>query len=66
MVKNVKILERFNREQIKNEDLSYEESLAIFNSLYEEAINLKVFSSQNIMEGFEAILEIAKTINSIP
>lgn len=56
-------LDEFERRLIVEEDLSFEESLRIFESLYAEALALGAISDENIMDGLETDLRIARTLN---
>lgn len=47
------------------EKLSYKEALDVYEQLYNEAIELGAINSDNIWEGFEADLRIAKAINGL-
>jgi hypothetical protein len=58
-------LEEFYRRLIVEEDLSYEQSLRIFESLYAEALSLGVISEENVLEGLEVDLRIAKALNGL-
>ncbi len=46
-------LDEFDRRLIMEEDLSYEESLRIFESLHAEALALGALSDENILDGLE-------------
>jgi hypothetical protein len=58
-------LEEFYRRLIVEEDLSYEQSLRIFESLYAEAVLLGAISDENILDGLEVDLRIAKALNGL-
>ncbi len=58
-------LEEFYRRLVVEEDLSYEQSLQIFESLYAEAVSLGVISDENILEGLEVNLRIARALNGL-
>jgi len=47
------------------EDLSHEQSLRIFESLYAEAVSLGVINDENILEGLEVDLRIARALNGL-
>lgn len=65
MIKNSTKLDRFNNKLIKKENIPYKEALSLYDSMLEEAINLGVINSSNIMDGFEVDLKIARTINKL-
>jgi hypothetical protein len=64
MVKNPKLLEKFNCEQIKKEKLSYLSALKIFEALWKEGVSLGVLPLKDPMEGIEVDIKIAKVLNS--
>ncbi|OGS44537.1 MAG: hypothetical protein A2539_01420 [Elusimicrobia bacterium RIFOXYD2_FULL_34_15] len=64
MVKNGKLLEKFENNYIKKNKISYKKALKIFESLWKEAVLLKVLPSKNSAENFKSKIRIAKAINS--
>jgi hypothetical protein len=58
-------LEEFNRRLIAEEDISHEQALRIFESLYAEAVSLGAISEESILEGLEVALRIAKALNGL-
>ena len=65
MIKNSQKLEQFNRRLIQHENLSHKQALAIYQALHEEAVLLGAISSENIMDGLEVDLRIARAINGL-
>jgi hypothetical protein len=65
VIKNRRKIEEFEREQAEKEPLSYRQSLAVYEALFEEAVNLGAINSENIMDGFEVDIRIAKALNSL-
>ena len=65
MIKNKAKLEEFERELLRTENLSYKESLAIFEALRKEAVALGVWNSDNIMDGLEVTIRVAKAVNGL-
>jgi hypothetical protein len=57
--------EEFYRRLVVEEDLSHEQSLRIFESLHAEAVSLGAISDENILEGLETDLRIAKALNGL-
>jgi len=57
--------EEFYRRLVVEEDLSHEQSLRIFESLYTEAVSLGAIRDENILEGLEIDLRIAKALNGL-
>jgi DNA-binding transcriptional regulator/RsmH inhibitor MraZ len=66
MIKNKRKLNEFYRKLDEEEKLSYKEALRIYEALHKEAVALGVISHENIWDGFEVDLRIAKAINSLP
>ena len=64
MVKNAKVLERFEREQIRKEKLTYARRLAIFDALWEEYRSSDAFKHSDPLEGIETEIRIARILNS--
>jgi len=58
-------LNKFYQRLIKEENISYKEALSIYEALHKEAVSLGVISSENILEGLEVDLRIAKAINGL-
>jgi hypothetical protein len=65
MMINTDKLREFERSEIARKDISYADALAIFDGLRQEAISLGVFSCENIMEGLEVDIRIAKAVNGL-
>ena len=65
MITNRDKLNEFERELARKENLSHKEALAIFDALHKEAVALGVISSENILDGIEVDLRIAKAINGL-
>ena len=65
MVKNKARLNKFNQELIEKENISHKEALSIYEAMHNEALSLGVFSYDNILEGLEVDLRIAKAINGL-
>ncbi len=67
-----KVMERDNRkldefyrrlDTLKN--LSHKEALAIYEMLHKEAVSLGAINSENILDGLDVDLRIAKAINKV-
>ena len=65
MIINTDKLKEFEQSEIAREDISYRDALAIFDGLRREAISLGVFSCENIMEGLDVDIRIARAINGL-
>lgn len=65
VVKNKNKLNKFHQKLVERENISHKQALSIYEALYNEAIFLGAINSENIMDGLEADLKIAKAINGL-
>jgi len=65
MVKNELKLNNFYQKLIEEENISYKEALSIYEALHKEAVSLGIINSENILDGLEVDLRIAKAINGL-
>ncbi|MBW8040256.1 MAG: hypothetical protein FVQ85_09685 [Planctomycetes bacterium] len=65
MIRNKRKLDEFYRKLIKEENISHKQALRIYEALHKEAVALGAISSENILEGLEVDLRIAKAINGL-
>jgi len=65
MIRNKPKLDKCHRKLIKEENLSYKKALSIYEALHKEAVSLGIINSENILEGLEVDLRIAKTVNGL-
>jgi len=65
MIRNKPKLDNFHKKLIKEENLSYKKALSIYEALHREAVSLGIINSENILEGLEVDLRIAKTVNGL-
>ena len=65
MIRNKPKLYDFYRRLIEQEDISHAKALSIYEALHQEAVSLGVISSENILEGLEVDLRIARAINGL-
>jgi len=65
MIRNKARLEEFERKLIEQENISHKQALSIYEAMHKEAVSLGVISSENILEGLEIDLRIAKAINKV-
>jgi hypothetical protein len=66
MIKNTPKLQKFYRKLIENENIPYEKAVAIYEAMLHEARSLGVVSSENILEGIDIDIKIARAINGLP
>jgi len=65
MIKNRAKLDRFYRRLDAKEHLSYKEAMRIYDALHKEAVALGAISHENIWDGFEVDLRIAKAMGRL-
>jgi hypothetical protein len=65
MIRNKPKLDKFYLKLIEEENLSYKKALSIYEALHREAVSLGIINSENILEGLEVDLRIAKTVNGL-
>jgi len=65
MIRNKRKLNEFYRKLDAEEKLSYKEALRIYDALHKEAVALGAISHENIWDGFEAVLRIARALNGL-
>jgi len=65
MIQNRHKLDELYRKLDAEENLSYREALAIYEMLLKEAVSLGVINSENIRDGLEVDIRIAKAINRV-
>ncbi|HEX21502.1 MAG TPA: hypothetical protein ENH19_02470 [Actinobacteria bacterium] len=63
MIKDIELLKRFEYRQIRETKLSHRESLRIFASMWQEAVDLGVLPLKDPLEGIEVDIRIAKILN---
>jgi len=65
MIRNGHRLDEFYRRLDAEENLSHREALAIYEMLHEEAVSLGAINSENILDGLEVDLRIARAVNRV-
>jgi hypothetical protein len=65
MIRNRRKLDEFYRKLDAEENLSYKEGLAIYEMLHKEALSLGAINSDNMLDGLEVDIRIAKAINRV-
>ena len=63
MIRNSKLLEKFERDQIRKGEPDYFQNLRIFESLYEEAKPLGIFPLKDPSVGIEVDIKLARALN---
>ena len=65
MIVNTPRLQEFYRKLMAEENLSHEEALRIYDALHQEALSLGAISSENIWDGFEVDLRVARAMRRL-
>ena len=65
MIKKRTKLEDFDEELRKAEGRPYKEVLALYGTLFAEAVSLGIFNENNVLDGIEVDIRIAKAINGL-
>jgi hypothetical protein len=65
MIKNTETLEKFEKKYIKKNNLTFEEKLRVYESLWTEALLMKTLPSKDPLEGIENDIKIASILNSL-
>jgi hypothetical protein len=65
VVKNKQKLNEFYQKLVEQENISHKQALSIYEALYNEAVSLGVINSENIMDGLEVDLKVARAINGL-
>ena len=65
MIKNVAKLDEFYKKLEAKEKLSYKKAFRIYDALHKEAVALGAISHENIWDGFEVDLRIAKAMGRL-
>ena len=65
MVINIPRLQEFYRKLMAEEHLSHDEALQIYEALHAEALAVGAISSENIWDGFEIDLRIARAMQGL-
>ena len=65
MVRNKRKLNEFYRKLIEEENISHKKALTIYEALHKEAVSLGIINSENILDGLEVDLRIAKAVNGL-
>ena len=65
MIERTPVFDEFERKLIAEENLSHKDALRIYEALHAEAVSLGAISHENILDGLEIDLRIAKAINGL-
>ncbi len=65
MIKNPEYLKKFEDEQTANDDMTLEQKLKLLNSIYKFAVKLGTLPPDDLLEGLDNDIKVAKIINGI-
>ena len=65
MTTNRKILQDFEKDELKRTKLNVSQNFKIFEALYQEAVALGVLPPKNPLGGVEIVIKIARVVNSV-
>jgi hypothetical protein len=65
MVNNCDKLKLFYQKLMEQENFSYNKALAIYEDLHNEAVRLGVITTQNMLEGIDIDIKIARAVNTL-
>ena len=63
MIRNTKLVEKFERDQIRRRKPDYVENLRIFEGLFKQAMHLGIFPLKDPLEGIEVDINLARALN---
>ena len=66
MIKNIKIVQRFEEELIKKEKLNLTKNFQIMDAMYREARALGVISMKDPLSEWSIDVKIARVVNYVP
>ncbi len=65
MIKDPEYLKKFEDEQTANDDMTLEQKLKLLNSIYKYAVKLGILPPDDLLEGLDTDIKVAKIINGI-
>jgi len=65
MRRNEPRLRNFYKKLIAEENITHKQALSIYEAMQKEAVSLGAINSDNILEGLEVDLRIAKAVNGL-
>ncbi len=65
MIRNPESLQKFEDEQTINDSMTLEQKLALLNSMYKFAVKLGTLPPEDLLEGLDTHIKVAKIINGI-
>lgn len=65
MIKNADIFKRFYEKTIKEEKLSFQQALRIFEAMWQEGVSLGVLPLKDPLEGIDIDIRVARILNCL-
>ncbi len=65
MIKNPKILEKFEKEIVRKERVDINRNFKLVEEMYKEAAEMGIIPLRNPLDGIETVIKIAKTVNNV-
>ncbi|MDY6863526.1 MAG: hypothetical protein SV062_11150 [Thermodesulfobacteriota bacterium] len=65
MIKDADLLNKFEKEEISSEKITYQEALKLFEAMWKEGLSLKVLPLEDPLEEIEVDIRIARILNSV-
>lgn len=65
MITNPKLLQEFEREQVRKEKVDRVRNFRMLEAMYQEAVELGIFPLKDPLDGLETDIKIAKVVNSV-
>lgn len=65
MIKNSRLLKRFEKAEVKRDKISFKKAVKIFEALWKEARSLGAIRKEDRLEGIEKEIRIAKIVNGL-
>jgi len=63
--REIQVLEKFNRRQLKKNKISFPQAQRIFNLMHREFLSLRAYKRINPLETIEIDIKLAKILNSL-
>ena len=65
MIKNYKLIEKFEKNLIKTEKIDITRNFQIIDAMYNEAVELGIIPLKNPLDGIDNDIKIAKVVNHV-
>ncbi|MBU2497336.1 MAG: hypothetical protein KKE57_00375 [Proteobacteria bacterium] len=65
MIKNPRLLQRFEENELRKERIDYASALKLFEGMWREGMELGVLPLEEALEGIEVDIQIARILNRV-